>query len=249
MRAILTYHSIDDSGSCISLDRHAFARHVRWLVSGRVQVTTVETLLTLPPESDAVAITFDDGFENFGQVAAPLLLAHGLPVTLFVVTDRVGSTNEWNRPSERGIPTLPLLGWTALARLSEAGVTLGSHTRTHPRLTRLDPKQLAAEVRGSAEDLKRETGIAPRIFAYPYGSCSHAVTASAASVFQWACTTDLRTVREVEDPMCLPRVDAFYLRETGRLEAWGSSRFNNRLRVRASLRRLRATLAPAEQYR
>ena len=40
MRAILTYHSIDESGSPISVDPDAFRRHVRWLASGRVRVTT-----------------------------------------------------------------------------------------------------------------------------------------------------------------------------------------------------------------
>ena len=38
MRAVLTYHSIDDSGSPISVRRDAFQRHVKWLASGQVAV-------------------------------------------------------------------------------------------------------------------------------------------------------------------------------------------------------------------
>ena len=38
MRAILTYHSIDDSGSPISIAPADFRRHLDWLTSGRVPV-------------------------------------------------------------------------------------------------------------------------------------------------------------------------------------------------------------------
>src|SRR5262245_46283197 len=119
MRAILTYHSIDDSGSPISVRPDAFERHVEWLASGLVRVTTMERLLEVPASEHAVAITFDDGFENFRDVAAPRLLAHGFPVTLFVVSGRIGRTNSWGGCREPGIPELPLLDWPALRRLQE----------------------------------------------------------------------------------------------------------------------------------
>ena len=95
MRAILTYHSIDDSGSPISVAPEEFRAHVRWLSSGLVRVVPLAELVTLPPEEEAVAITFDDAFQNFASVAAPLLYEHGLPATLFVVSGRVGRDNAW----------------------------------------------------------------------------------------------------------------------------------------------------------
>ena len=133
MRAVLTYHSIDDSGSPISVSPEAFERHVRWLASGRVQVTTIDDLAACSVDAQAVALTFDDGFENFATRAAPLLTAQGFPVTLFVVTDRVGGTNQWNGRPAPGIPTLPLLDWGALEKLVTAGVTLGAHTSNSSR--------------------------------------------------------------------------------------------------------------------
>jgi peptidoglycan/xylan/chitin deacetylase (PgdA/CDA1 family) len=72
MRAILTYHSIDDSGSPISVAPEEFRAHVRWLGSGAVRVVPLAKLVTLPPDDDAVALTFDDAFENFSTIAAPL---------------------------------------------------------------------------------------------------------------------------------------------------------------------------------
>ncbi len=244
MRAILTYHSIDDSGSVISLSRAAFARHVRWLASGAVEVVSLDALLKLPDDAEALAITFDDGFQNFEDEAAPLLLDHGLPVTVFVVTDRAGRNNAWNSSPQRGIPTLPLLGWPALARLAAAGVTLGSHSRTHCDLAQATRAVLMSEIQGSAERLRMETGIAPRHFAYPYGSNNRVVVEEVAVSFQLACTTDLRPLSD-DDPMCLPRLDTFYLRDVGGLEAWGSTRFRSYLRLRAKLRGLRAAFAEA----
>ena len=45
MRAILTYHSIDDSGSLISVAPAVFRSHVQWLTSGRVRALSLEDLI------------------------------------------------------------------------------------------------------------------------------------------------------------------------------------------------------------
>ena len=48
MRAILTYHSIDDSGSPISVSPAAFRRQLEWLVAERVRVVPLSELSHLP---------------------------------------------------------------------------------------------------------------------------------------------------------------------------------------------------------
>ena len=134
MRAILTYHSIDDSGSPVSVGEAALRRQVRWLASGAVRVVGLEEIGALPADANAVALTFDDGFLSFGEKAWPLLKDHGLPVTVFVVTRCAGATNAWGGRPSAGIPTLPLLGWDAIVRLADEGVTLGAHGRSHADL-------------------------------------------------------------------------------------------------------------------
>jgi peptidoglycan/xylan/chitin deacetylase (PgdA/CDA1 family) len=233
VRAILTYHSIDDSGSPISTAPAVFARHAAWLRSGRVRVTSIPELVALPDQTDAVAITFDDGFANFREAAARL---EGLPVTLFVVTDHVGRTNAWRGVEAAGVPTLPLLDWTELATLAERGVTLGAHTLTHPDLRVLTQTQCQRELNGSAQRLHAETGQAIDTVAYPYGAVSAAVSAAAATVFRWGCTTDLRPLESAERALELPRLDMYYFRDMGRLEAWGTRSFAARLACRRALR-------------
>jgi peptidoglycan/xylan/chitin deacetylase (PgdA/CDA1 family) len=239
MRAILTYHSIDTSGSPISCHPDAFDRHIAWLSGGGARVTTVDELIALPPTVDAVALTFDDAFVNFRDVAAPRLRAHGLPATLFVVADCAGSTNDWGGRGAEGIPRLPLLDWDALAALAEKGVSLGSHTRTHSDLVGLPPRILEEEVHGSADIIERRTGMRPSVFAYPYGRVDAHASSVVSRVFPHACTTEFRTLGEHECPVLLPRLDMYYFQRPGGLEQWGTAALTTRIAMRRELRRVR----------
>jgi len=248
VKAILTYHSIDDSGSPISVSPEAFQRHVAWFASGATRIVSVADLLALPEDADAIAITFDDGFKNFGEVAAPLLLQHGLPATLFIVTDAVGANNNWGGFPDPRVPTLELLDWEELGALACAGVELGSHTRSHSLLSRLSPAAIADELIGSAERLRMETHVAPAGFAYPYGDTSDEAATRTESAYQWACTTAMRAVGPRDRVCLLPRIDMYYFREPGRLESWGSARFRQYLWLRSRARGMRRRLTAVSEY-
>jgi peptidoglycan/xylan/chitin deacetylase (PgdA/CDA1 family) len=239
MRGILTWHSIDASGSPISVSREEFRRQVEWLASGSVRVVGVEGLLELRDDQPAVALSFDDGFANFATEAAPLLRQHGFAVTLFVVTQHVGRDNRWGGRSDRGVPTLPLLDWEALGRLRGDGVTLGAHTATHARLTTLDGAALEAELGQAAEELERRLGARPDALAYPYGAVNEQVAGAAARWYRTACTTELRSLGPRDTRLRLPRIDAWYLRDSATLESFGSRRFLAWLWARRQARRLR----------
>ncbi len=248
MRAILTWHSLDRSGSPISLSPDEFRRQVTWLSEGEVRVVGLEQLLELTDEVPAVSLTFDDGFVNFATEAAPVLQQHGLPVTLFIVTGHVGRDNRWGGSGDPGIPSLPLLDWDALGKLREAGVSLGAHTRTHPRLTRCGAAELAAELAESAEEMHRRLGERPVGMAYPNGDVDVPVADAAATTYDWACTTEFRALGTADVRHRLPRLDARYFRDPARFAGWGSPRFRAWLWSRRQARRVRASvsaLAPA----
>jgi len=242
VKAIITYHSIDESGSVISIDARTFRSHVEWLARCRLPVVSVAELARLPDDASAIALTFDDGFANFGQVAWPLLRQHGLSATLFVVTECIGATNAWSVGQQPPVPHLPLLGWSELGRLASEGVTIGSHTRTHPNLKQISEQQAADEIGGAAQVLSERLGARAEIFAYPYGAFSPGSVRAVRRHHAFACTTELRGVRASDDAHELPRLDAYYFRRAGVLEAFGSARFRNYLWLRARARGLRQAL-------
>lgn len=244
VRGILTYHSIDNSGSVISIDPATFRSHVRWLASGEVHVAPLEHLHTVPADRHAVSITFDDGFQNFADIAWPLLKQHQMPVTVFVVTQRVGTSNAWGGRDERGIPTLPLMTWDTIRTLVDQGLTLGSHGRTHAHLARLDNAALAEEVRDSADDIERATSVRPGSFCFPFGAFDQRAVALARANYDVAVTTELATVPRDPDLHQLPRLDAYYYRGVGRLERWGSRSFERHVAVRRFARNVRRAVLP-----
>lgn len=243
-RAVLTYHSVDESGSVISITPDAFAAHVRYLAASGVRVLSLVDLVRescdeARPGGDAVALTFDDGFANFGVHAAPILLDRGMTATLFVVSRHVGRTNAWRGNPAPSIPTLPLLGWDALGRLHDAGFEIGAHTRTHPALD-ARAAALEDEIEGSSEDIVRALGCRPSSFAYPYGGGSGPATALARSVYDLAVSTDFRGLASGDDRARLPRLDAYYFRSPDGLGGWGGARFRASVSMRGALRTMRS---------
>ena len=72
-------------------------------------------------------------------------------------------------------PTPSILGWSSLRTLAREGVSMGSHTRTHPMLDRVTLEEAREEIQGSIADLNRELGSAAPVFAYPAGRHNNGV--------------------------------------------------------------------------
>lgn len=250
LRAILTYHSLDDSGSPISVRPSAFVAHMRSLAASHVRVLPLETLWDEvrggTNAGDAVAITFDDGFANFSRHAAPVLEELGFPSTMFVVSRHVGGESRWaDRNGDGSVPVFRLLDWDLLGKLIRSGVTVGAHTRRHVALGNLDLQSLEDEIAGSAEDIASRLGVAPRTFAYPYGTVSPSAIACVSRTFAVGVTTQLRALSPSDHSSALPRLDAYYLRRENGLSGWGSVRFAMYLRLRGLIRSARARSAAA----
>jgi peptidoglycan/xylan/chitin deacetylase (PgdA/CDA1 family) len=75
----------------------------------------------------------------------------------------------------------PVLGWDRLRALAAEGLAVAPHSRTHPVLTKVTPEALVDEVRGSLDDLERELGPTPPVFAYPTGGVDDAVVGTLAA--------------------------------------------------------------------
>ena len=181
-------------------------------------------LLTLDEIADAfdgrdrwpdagVAVTFDDGFADTFANALPALARHGIPATMFAVADRVGATNDWM--SRRGFPQRRLMSASELREMAAAGVAIGSHTRTHPRLPELAADAKRDEIRVSKARLEELIGRSVTAFAYPYGLFDEdARLAVQEAGYRAACST--------RSGFNDPEVDRYLLR---RIEVYGRDNF------------------------
>jgi len=74
------------------------------------------------------------------------------------------------RVGRRTVGQAPLpLSWPMIADMRHAGVTIGSHTRTHVWLARESPQRTADEIAGSKRELERRLNEPVHHFAYPGG--------------------------------------------------------------------------------
>ena len=119
------------------------------------------------------------------DLAFPVLERLGLPATVFVPTAWAGGDRPMSWPGIDhwiGGPweaELRPLSWDRLRCLADAGWEVGSHTRTHPRLTRLDDARLWDELTGSRRDCESALDRPCSSIAYPYGDVDERAAAAA----------------------------------------------------------------------
>ena len=159
---------------------------------------------TLPRRS--VLITFDDGYKNLKDEAAPALQQRGIPAVVFVVTRMLGGTNEWDRSVEP--EPRRLMSEEDLHGLRKQGIEVGAHSRYHRSLPGLSAVELAQEVDGSLEDLVKFGLNDRKLFCYPFGAVDHVVeTHVRAAGTIAAFTVDAGIARSEGNPMRVPRLE------------------------------------------
>lgn len=212
---VLCYHGISErwpAPTAVTPER--LDRQLEMLVRRGYRGATFSEALTAPAADRTLAVTFDDAPRSVGNLAAPILERLGLPATVFVPTafpdngrlmawpgqdDWAGSEHE---------DELACMSWDELHDLAERGWEVGSHTRSHPRLTTLDDETLDRELRGSREDCEEQLRRPCISLAYPYSDFDdRVVRAARAAGYQYAATVP----REAEAPLPLqwPRVGVY----------------------------------------
>lgn len=175
---VLCYHKIGTPppGSQLKdlwVSPEKFRAQVKWLLDRGYRTLTFSELAQLHKENaplpeKAVLITFDDGYENNYKEAWPILKELGAKGNIFVVFNTIGKANTWHNPA-----TEPWVNMATLEQLKEmqaSGVIeFGSHTMSHPRLTRLPHEDAVVELTESKRQLEAALGREMCAFAYPYG--------------------------------------------------------------------------------
>jgi peptidoglycan/xylan/chitin deacetylase (PgdA/CDA1 family)/GT2 family glycosyltransferase len=210
---VLMYHAFSKSNESdrYVVTKRAFARQMRVLKALRYRVIAFDDLARalrdseLPPRRAAV-ITIDDGYVDNLEIAHPILQRHGFPASIFLVSGRLGGSNDWTDLG--ALSKRPLLSPDQISQLGADGVRFGAHTRTHCILPDLPDESVRQEIEGSRKDLERRLGTPVSTFAYPYGlHDDRAVSAVGRTGYLGACTTEPRLVRIRDDPVLIPRIE------------------------------------------
>ncbi|WP_213013788.1 polysaccharide deacetylase family protein [Paractinoplanes toevensis] len=131
--------------------------------SGRVPLTARQLGACLrgeqPLPEHAIALTFDDGFADFAEVALPIMEKLSLSSTLFM------TTGYFDRPG--------MLSPAALRDIASVdSLEIGAHSVTHPHMDVLNAATELKEAADSRKHLEDLLGMTVDSFAYPHGSHS-----------------------------------------------------------------------------
>jgi peptidoglycan/xylan/chitin deacetylase (PgdA/CDA1 family) len=166
-----------------------FQQQLRELREAGYRTTLLDDFPTSAiPGSRCIVLTFDDGFEKVVEHAIEPLAQSGFRAIQFLVSDRLGVLNDWEMAQgevpERLMDAGQVQEWLA------AGHDIGSHTRTHPYLSRLSLTDAKEEITSSKKQLEDLFGRPVRHFCYPFGDYTPAVADIVRNAgYATACTT------------------------------------------------------------
>lgn len=197
---VLYYHSVPGA------DRASFARQLDQLLK---LATPIDAGFSgdLEPGRTYVVLTFDDALHSVADEAYPELKERSIPFTIFVPSALLGVHPSW--PMAPDCPDAKELILTAeeLLTLPEDLVTLGSHSRTHPRMTDLDETEARKELEGSRSELETALGRKIDLFAFPYGAYDSRILALCREVgYRRVFLVEPGTTRFAENEYAIRRV-------------------------------------------
>jgi peptidoglycan/xylan/chitin deacetylase (PgdA/CDA1 family) len=175
---ILGYHSVGGVASDYVVPAAQFEEQLDWLAAQGFHTVSLHELAEsraghgiLPARP--VILTFDDGKSDALDVVLPSLRKRGMRATFFIITGQIGQPG--------------FLTWAGVRALAAAGMEIGSHTQTHPRLPDVPDDVAERELKISRSRLEAEVGRTIEALAYPYNSLrSHTIALATAAGYRVA---------------------------------------------------------------
>ena len=199
---VLNYHQIQDKANPLSITLADFEAQIKFLVdSGCITITPDELYaglngeLDLPPKP--VLITFDDGYLDNYTNAFPILKKYGLHATIFII------------PAFTSVYP-GYMTWEQLKEMEAGGITIESHTLTHPKLEELPDDEIRNELITSKNMLEENLGHPVEFLAYPTGTYNLHIAGIAQDVgYKGAFTIKYGVVDRGSNFFALERVPIF----------------------------------------
>ena len=120
------------------------------------------------PLEGEVVITFDDGYADNAELAAPVLKRWSLPATFFVTTGFMESQQQVFWDKDAGLESR-WMSWEQVIQLAREGHEIGAHTVGHADLEVASLTETESELRRARDEIQARIGTAPIHFAVPFG--------------------------------------------------------------------------------
>jgi peptidoglycan/xylan/chitin deacetylase (PgdA/CDA1 family) len=174
-----------------------FADQMRWLERHGYRAVTLRAVWDhwhrrAPLPKRPIVVSFDDGYRSVAHAALPPMRERGWPGVLNLTV--------------KNLRVAGGLSHRQVRRLIGAGWEIDAHTLTHPDLTSLDERELAHEVAGSRQALRRLFGVPVDFLCYPGGSYDARVIAAVRRAGFLGATTTLDGLARPNEPYELRRV-------------------------------------------
>jgi len=158
---VLMYHDIGDQfpqKSLWKISKKNFVDHVKFLYQSNKNIIRSDLLLSSMPKQGLV-ITFDDGFMSTFKIAAPILIEHEMPFTVFITTGFLEGKNKYvDKNTLQEFADHPL-------------ISIGSHGVNHIKLTQSGTLfEARSEIVDSKKYLEDLMGKEVISFSFPYGA-------------------------------------------------------------------------------
>ena len=208
---ILMYHHVGDLPkgadkirSDLTVPTASFEAQVQWLKNRGYQSVSLNDIylasqgkFTMPKKP--VVFTFDDGYEDVFQNAAPILKKYGYSGSFAVITKNPGTAAGDNVYAP----------WPDIAAAYLAGNEIVSHTQTHfdGSNPKFSANYIYAQLNGSVADINQHLGFTTNILIYPYGHYTDTYIAQAKKAgFVMGVTVHKGKLLDLDNLMQIPRI-------------------------------------------
>ena len=197
---VLAYHRVGvATGDHVpTVSPEAFEAQVRWMHRWGYQTITFSQFIAAleqdqPARQRTVVITFDDGYAETYELAAPILRRYGFCGIVFVTPSEVGQQG--------------FLTWDQVRELSQDSIAVGSHTMHHTYLPLVSREQVQHELTESKHALDQRLGQPVEWLSYPIGGFNIEIQSLAkAAGYRAACTTNRGYSKRARDLFAIRRI-------------------------------------------
>jgi peptidoglycan/xylan/chitin deacetylase (PgdA/CDA1 family) len=197
---ILVYHRFGEGQfPSTSIRMEQFKSHVLELRRKRYNILPITEIIQKINNREklpdfTIGISIDDAYSSVYEKAWPLLREANIPFTLFISTDVVDRQ------------ATGYMSWDQIRELKSSGVTIGSQTKSHKHLPLISIEDAKQEIDKANVRIKKEIGLRPDLFAYPYGEYNSSVRELIIDRgFKAAFTQSSGALHSYSDKFSLPR--------------------------------------------